>query len=258
MHVGQLALDRLTMREAVHQICSMALTNDGKAKIVATANAQFAQIARSDRRFHNILNDAEMVVADGMSIVAGSWLLGDCVPERIAGVDLVVELCREAAATGLSVYLLGGRPSAALTAAKHLSARFAGLRVAGTDCPRPGFENHPAESAEVVQRISETAPAILLVALGAPKQEYWMKEHADTLPVNVMVGVGGSFDVLSGEIPRAPRWMQKVGLEWAFRLAQEPRRLWRRYLVGNASFIWAVFGQALARKSGFGPSKIHL
>jgi N-acetylglucosaminyldiphosphoundecaprenol N-acetyl-beta-D-mannosaminyltransferase len=244
-HVGSLSIDPLTMQEVVRRIRGMALAKGEKARTIATANAQFAQIARIDRRFRTVLQQAEIVVADGMSIVAASRLLGRPLPERIAGVDLVVELCREAAYTQLSVYFLGGRPCAAKKAADNLRARFALLNVAGTDCPPFGFENDPAESAAVARRISEAAPDILFVGLGAPKQEFWMERHRDDLLAKVMVGVGGSFEILSGMKARAPQWMQKAGLEWAFRLGLEPRRLWMRYLFGNLTFIKLIVRQRL-------------
>ena len=248
VHVGPLALDCLTMREAVQWICRIAQGKPPHPKMIATANAQFAQIAGGNERFRHLLDDAEIVVADGMSVVMASRLLGHPLPERIAGVDLLVELCREAARAGLTVYFLGGRPCAAKKAADGLRARFAPLRVAGIDCPPYGFESEPGESAAVVRRISEAAPDILFVGFGAPKQEYWMEEHGEALPVKVMIGVGCSFDVLSGELPRAPQWMQKAGLEWAFRLGHEPKRLWKRYLVGNAQFLQTVFWQWLTKR----------
>ena len=217
------------------------------AGMVATANAQFAQIARADRRFRDILDRAEIVVADGMSVVAASRLLGHPLPERIAGVDLVVDICRMAAAHGLSVYFLGGRPGAARCAAEKLCRSFPGLRIL-VHCPPFGFEKDPAMLAAVVERIRAEAPDILLVGLGAPKQEFWMDEHQAVLPVKVMVGVGGSFELLSGIKTRAPLWMQRAGLEWLFRLAQEPARLWKRYLLGNAEFIQVVMQQLILRR----------
>ncbi|HLY40998.1 MAG TPA: WecB/TagA/CpsF family glycosyltransferase [Terracidiphilus sp.] len=236
------------MREAIHQIRLTALTRDAKPKMVATANAQFAQLAMSNRRFRNILRDAELVVADGMSVVMAARLLGQSLPERIAGIDLMSELCGDAETAGLSVYFLGGRPGAAKKASENLRARFTRLKVAGIDCPRPGFENDASESDAVVRRIAQAAPDILFVGFGAPKQEYWMEDHASALPVKVMIGVGCSFDVLSGELARAPQGMQRVGMEWVFRLGQEPKRLWRRYLVGNAQFVKAVLWQWLTER----------
>lgn len=216
--------------------------------MIATANAQFAQIARIDPRFNALLQQAEIVVADGMSIVVASRLLGRPLPERIAGVDLVIEICREAATTGLSVYLLGGRPCTAAKTAEKMRSMLPTLKIAGVDCPPMGFDAEAARSRTVVERIRAALPDILFVGLGAPKQEFWMERHRDELPVRVMVGVGGSFDILSGELPRAPRWMQSSGLEWAFRLSREPRRLWKRYLLGNAQFTQAVLWQWLTQR----------
>lgn len=248
VHVGPLAVDPLTMKEAVGRVRSIVLTKSSKPKMIATVNAQFAQIARADNRFHKILDHAEMVVADGMSVIAASRFFGRPLPERINGTDLVVEICREAAAIGMSVYFLGGRPRAAAGAANQMQTRFPLLRVAGVDCPPLGFERHPAESETVVEGIRAAVPDILFVGLGAPKQEFWMEEHRSLLPVKVMVGVGGSFELLAGIIPRAPLWMQRAGLEWLFRLVHEPARLWKRYLFGNAEFIQMVMWQFLTRK----------
>lgn len=241
VRVGPLDLDLLTMDQAVRRICRMAQERQKHPKMVATANAQFAQLASVDRRFRSLLSNADLVVADGMSLVLASRLLGHSLPERVAGVDLLVRLCEAAAIAGLSVYFVGGRPCAAEKAAKNLCESFPLLKVAGTDCPPIGFDRDPQESAAVVRRISEAAPDILFVAFGAPKQEYWIEEHAERLQVKIMIGVGCSFDVLSGQVPRAPLWMQKVGVEWIFRLSREPRRLWKRYLVG----IWRITQMAL-------------
>ena len=233
------------MDEAVSRIRAIALDGIPGAQMIVPANAQLSQIAHSNRRFHDILDHAEIVVADGMSVVAASRLLGKPLPERIAGVDLVVEVCRAAAVTGMSVYFLGGNPGSAQKTADNLCARFAGLIVVGVDCPPMGFERDPAESAAVVERISKVAPDFLFVGFGAPKQEYWMEEHAEALLVKVMIAVGGSFDLLSGQIPRAPVWMQHSGFEWVFRLLREQKRLWKRYLFGNAEFIQMVMWQFL-------------
>ena len=228
VHIGPLAVDPLTMYEAVSEIRSIALAEGHSARTIATAHAQFAQIAGSNPRFRHILDRAEIMVADGMSLVAASRLLGHPLPERIAGVDLAVETCREGAKSGLSVYFLGGRPCTAQDTAEKMRAWVPNLRVAGVDCPPMGFEREATKKSAVVERIRVAHPDILFVGFGAPKQEFWMEEHRTQLPVRVMVGVGGSFDVLSGRLPRAPLWMQHAGLEWLFRLILEPHRLWRR------------------------------
>lgn len=247
IHVGSLSLDPLTMQEVVQRVREIALSKGKKARMIAPANAQLAQIAQIDHRFQTVLQQAELVVADGMSIVAASRLLGRPLPERIPGVDLVVEICREAANTALSVYFLGGRPCAAAKTADKMRSMLPDLKIVGVDCPPLGFDTDAARSGTVVERIRAAMPDILFVGLGAPKQEFWMERHRDELSVRVMVGVGGSFELLSGELPRAPLWMQRACLEWAFRLSREPRRLWKRYLFGNTAFIQMILLAKLRR-----------
>ena len=167
-------------------------------------------------------------------------------PERVAGVDLFQALCERAAASGLKVFLLGGRPGSADLAAATLLQRHPDLQVE-TDCPSLGFELNASELNRIADRIRAAKPHILFVAFGAPKQEYWMDEHARQLGVNVCIGVGGSFEMVGGVVQRAPDWIQSLGCEWLYRLCREPRRMWRRYLVGNAQFLKIVFHQRLRR-----------
>jgi N-acetylglucosaminyldiphosphoundecaprenol N-acetyl-beta-D-mannosaminyltransferase len=167
-------------------------------------------------------------------------------PERVAGVDLFQALCERAATDRLKVFLLGGRPGSADLAAATLRQRHPDLQVE-TYCPPLGFERDAAELNRIADRIRAVKPHILFVAFGAPKQEYWMDEHGRQLGVNVCIGVGGSFEMVGGVVQRAPRWIQRLGCEWLFRLCREPRRMWRRYLVGNAQFLNIVFHQHLRR-----------
>jgi len=184
-----------------------------------------------------------------MSVVAASRLLGQPCPERVAGIDLLVRLCERAAQTGASVYFLGGKPGKAEKTAGRLRAQFLGLKVSGVDCPPMGFEKDATQNAAVIDRITSAAPDFLFVGFGAPKQEIWINQYADSLPVKTMIGVGGSFEMLSGELPRAPRWMRQAGLEWLFRLRLEPGRLWKRYLLGNLRFMQIVAWQWALQRS---------
>lgn len=238
--IGPVFLDRVTMDEAIQQIILWAQVPQLQVKRVATVNAQFVDIASKDQQFAALLNTSDLVVADGMSLIFASRLMKRQLPERIAGIDLMVRLCEEAARRNLSVYLLGGGIGAAEKAAAKLRARFFGLRIAGTDCPSPGFEKCHGDSSAVAERIVACVPDLLFVGFGAPKQEQWIAEHR-ALPAKVAMGVGCSFDVLAGDLRRAPNWMQCAGLEWLFRLCQEPGRLWRRYLIGNLQFGWTIF-----------------
>jgi len=215
--------------------------------LLATVNARSVLLAADLPPFGEILNHSALSIPDGMSIVLAARLLGTPLRERVTGVDLVEELCKRCASEKLSVYFLGGRPGAAERTGAVLRERYPGLMLAGTDCPPPDFERDPHESERVVQAIRKAAPDILFVALGMPKQEFWIAESASTLDVGVVMPVGGTFELLAGLIPRAPRWLQQLGLEWLFRLIVEPRRLWRRYLIGNARFIALIVRQYLNR-----------
>ncbi len=203
---------------------------------VVTANAQFYVLANQSGTFRRCLEHADYICADGMPIVRMCRLLGAEQVERITGVDLIPPLCAAAAANNLPIYLLGGLPGAAGATAALLMDRFPGLEVSGVGCPPVGFEERPEVLNEVLRSIRAARPAILFVALGAPKQEYFIQRHIRQLGVPVAVGVGGSFELLAGIRRRAPLWMQRAGLEWVFRWMQEPRRLAYRYLVGNPLF----------------------
>ena len=215
--------------------------------VIAAINAQFVYLANHSSRFAGTLKRADLSVADEMSLVIGSRLLGDPLPERIAGVDLAVDLCRLASELGRSVYFLGGTQGAAEGTASLLRMRYRNLRIAGIDCPPLGFDADPAAVSGVVSRIQAAKPDVLLACFGAPKQEYWIEDNLAALPCKLVVGLGCTFDVLSGKVLRAPQWMQRSGLEWLYRLCSDPARLWERYLIGNSYFIWLVLSQVFAR-----------
>jgi N-acetylglucosaminyldiphosphoundecaprenol N-acetyl-beta-D-mannosaminyltransferase len=169
--------------------------------------------------------------------------------ERVYGPDLMLAVCEHSAKRGYRHFFYGGAPGVTEKLAVQLRSRFPGLQVAGTYSP-PFRPLTPEEDREVVERINSSQPDIVWVGIGAPKQERWMAEHVGRLCAPVLIGVGAAFDFHGGLKKQAPRWMQKSGLEWSFRLMSEPRRLWRRYLVNNPFFLWLIFLQALGRKSG--------
>jgi len=217
----------------------------GEPKYVVTPNAQHVVLLSKDKHFQTIYTEAAFVLPDGISLLVAARILGHKIPQRVSGVDMFEALCRRAAREGLRVFLLGGCPGSAEKAARKLLAENPGLIVSGTHCPPFGFENDPLHQAEIEARIKAACPDLLFVALGAPKQEYWMHEHSRSLGVPVTMGVGGSFEMVSGTVPRAPQWLQRIGVEWLYRLMREPRRLWRRYLVGNLQFALIVVRQRL-------------
>jgi len=210
----------------------------GRRGWLSTVNVAILMMMRADWRLQAIVDRAALVVADGAPLVWASRRLGRPLPERVAGIDLVEALAGRAAAEGFGVYLLGARRPVVAAAAAALRARHPGLRIAGV---ADGYFG-ATDAAERARAIRESGAQILLVGMGVPRQEYFLEEQWDRLGVNLAVGVGGSFEVLAGVRTRAPRWCQRAGLEWAWRLGQEPGRLWHRYLVTNAQFVYHVAG----------------
>ena len=200
--------------------------------------------SQRDAALRGIHNAAGLVTPDGMPLVWLSRLKGQPDVERVYGPDLMLELCGRSVARGYRHFLYGGADGVAERLADRLRARIPGLAIVGTATP-PFRPLGALEEAEVQRRINDAAPHIVWVGLSTPKQERWMHAHIDRLDAPVLIGVGAAFDFLAGLKKQAPRWMQRSGFEWLFRLATEPRRLWRRYLVNNPRFIWGVALQAL-------------
>jgi N-acetylglucosaminyldiphosphoundecaprenol N-acetyl-beta-D-mannosaminyltransferase len=193
-------------------------------------------------RLREIYQSADLVIPDGISLLIAARLFGRQLKERVPGVDLFQRLCGLAAQHNLRVFLLGGRPGSAELTAAQVASQYPNLHI-GSYCPPVGFEHDPAESQRTEDAVRAGRPHLLFVALGAPKQEYWIFNHGRKLGANVCVGVGGTFEMVSGIVPRAPRWIQNVGCEWLYRFCLEPRRMWRRYLIGNVQFCRIVFMQ---------------
>jgi N-acetylglucosaminyldiphosphoundecaprenol N-acetyl-beta-D-mannosaminyltransferase len=234
--LGLIDVDTYPPDELTGRLIFSSLTSDTTRHVV-TANAQFYVMAERVHRFRKCLERAEYVCVDGFSIqLACKWLAKTPVV-RCPGVDLVHDLCKEGASHGLRVYLLGGVPGAAATSAQVLSQCYPGLNVVGTDCPPLNFEKDPELLDAVLSRLADARPQVVFVGLGAPKQEYFIDQHIRPLRISVAVGVGGTFEMISGRVPRAPEWIRRIGMEWCYRLLREPRRLWRRYLIGNLEFL---------------------
>jgi N-acetylglucosaminyldiphosphoundecaprenol N-acetyl-beta-D-mannosaminyltransferase len=236
IRLGPLALDTYTLRAFVAEIVAHAL-HGTRTRQVVTANAQFFVLADKDTRFRQCVEQAEYICADGMPLVWACNRLTTARIERINGTNLIEDICREGAAHGLRIFLFGGKPGTAEATGALLAARYPGIVVAGHSCPAFGFERSGETLAPVLHAVAAARPHVVFVSLGAPKQELFIRDYLKPLGVPLAVGIGGSFELLSGQIRRAPVWMQNTGLEWAFRLAQEPRRLWKRYLVGNTEFL---------------------
>lgn len=259
--VGDIPVDRLRMDEAVQWI--VRRLDDRQARspmMIMCPNAQLVTLARSNMRFRRALWSAHLNVPDGISVVLAARFLGMRISQRVPGGELMERLCAECSSHGFTVFFLGGLPGAAHLAAQHLKRNYPGLHVVGCCCPPYGFENSPDETRAVRRQIAEQAPDVLFIAFGAPKQELWLHENCAALPIGAAVTVGGALDTCAGLRKRAPRWTHDIGLEWLYRLVREPRRLWRRYLIGNSKFISLVARQLarrhLARLSITRPAKL--
>jgi N-acetylglucosaminyldiphosphoundecaprenol N-acetyl-beta-D-mannosaminyltransferase len=212
--------------------------------MVCVATVHMVMEAFDDPAFQRLVNAADVVTPDGMPLVWALRALGVPGAVRVYGPDLTRRVCARAAEAGVPVGFYGGRPQVLESLLRRASASWPSLRVAFAHSP-PFRELRPEEDAAVVEAIRDSGARVLFVGLGCPRQERWMAAHRDALPC-AMLGVGAAFDFLAAHKPQAPRWLQDVGLEWLFRLATEPRRLWRRYLVNNPRFVWH-FGRQLAR-----------
>lgn len=209
---------------------------DGRGGWIVTANTDYLHRYVTDPSMPELLEAADVVVADGVPLLWSAAISGSPLPERVAGSDLVHRLAGAAAGSGLSLYLLGGAPGAAEGAARRLRADFPSLRIAGHASPRVTDPPTPQEIATIERQLAACSPGIVYVALGSPKQDRLIVALRERMPGVWWIGVGVSLSFLAGGIPRAPRWMQRVGLEWLHRMLQEPGRLWRRYLVADLPF----------------------
>jgi N-acetylglucosaminyldiphosphoundecaprenol N-acetyl-beta-D-mannosaminyltransferase len=236
-------VDPLTVDELHAEI--EHLVRSGGRGVVLNVNAHCLNLCYEDPKLRDFMNGAEVVFCDGVGVMLAARILGRRIPERITYAEWTWQLADFAAARGFSLYFLGARPGVAQVAARRLKKRYPGLRIAGA---RHGYFDHSAGSAEneaVVDEINTVAPDILLVGLGMPLQDRWLMENWQRLDVHVALTGGAVFDYVSGRLRRGPRLLTDNGFEWLARLLAEPRRLWRRYLVGNPLFLLRVLRQRL-------------
>jgi N-acetylglucosaminyldiphosphoundecaprenol N-acetyl-beta-D-mannosaminyltransferase len=244
VRVGQISMDRLTRADALDAV--ERLVEAGAGGTVFTPNVDHLVLAEDDAAFREAYAQASVVLVDGTPVWWATRLLGDGLPEKVSGADFVEPLLRRAAARGWRTYVVGGLPGAASEAVERLRATGPVPEVVGVDDGRIGLEETPEQQA-VVARVRAAQPRLLLVALGAPKQEKWSQLHRAELAPAVAVCIGASLDFVAGRLKRAPAWVSSAGLEWAHRLAHEPRRLWRRYLVNDPRFL-AILGREMLRR----------
>jgi N-acetylglucosaminyldiphosphoundecaprenol N-acetyl-beta-D-mannosaminyltransferase len=236
-HLG-VRIDNLRMQEACEWIAKRAQWR-GRAAQVSFVNAHCMNVSCTDDLYRDVLQRSELVLADGIGMKLAGRLLRQPVAQNVNGTDLFPLLCDILRRQGSSVYLLGGEPGVAEEVERWVNTNYPGCKVAGT---HHGFI--PAnEEPLVAEAIRQSGAEVLLVAMGVPGQEKWIARNLQSSGVAVAIGVGGLFDFYSNRIPRAPQWLRELGMEWTYRLACEPRRMWRRYIVGNVIFLGRVMQQ---------------
>jgi len=230
-------VDHVDSRAAVDRI--RWFLESGCTHQIVTVNLDFLYVAERDAAFRLTINEADLAVPDGMPLVWLSRTLGTPLAGRVTGVELVHESCRIAAEADIGVFFLGGRPEVAALATTRAKERYPGLRVTSYSPPFGPISRE--EDERIVESILRARPGFLFVALGAPRQDIWIREHRERLGVPVAMGVGCVLDLLAGTVHRAPAWMQSLGFEWSYRLMREPRRLWRRYLRDDLPHFWRLW-----------------
>ncbi|HUI65683.1 MAG TPA: WecB/TagA/CpsF family glycosyltransferase [Bacteroidota bacterium] len=229
-------------REGLEQMI-FSTVRDGQARMYQYVNVHAVNLARTDQRFRGIINGATVTYCDGEGLRVGARLLGRRLPPRTVLTYWVWDLCRLMEERGLSAYFLGGRQPVVDRAVSTLRCRYPKLKVAGWH--HGFFEKRGSESKVVVDEINRASPDILFVGFGMPIQEYWISENLSSLSAGIVLPAGSMIDYIAGEKKPAPPWMANHGLEWFYRFMHEPRRLWKRYLLGNPLFLIRILGHRL-------------
>ncbi|PCJ56741.1 MAG: hypothetical protein COA73_11700 [Candidatus Hydrogenedentota bacterium] len=217
---------------------------------IVTPNVDHVCMFHRNGRFHEAYERAFIAIPDGTPLMWSAKIFGTPLKQKLSGSDMVPALSEFAARKGYSVFFLGGHPGTAEKSAVALQEQYPGLQVAGVNCPPMGFDTDPKALQAVIDHLIKAKPDICFVALGAPKQEYFMSHYLDVTGIPASIGIGGSFDFVCGRTKRAPKWVQNSGFEWLWRLSMEPRRLWRRYLVDDLIFFHLFFNEIRTRVRG--------
>jgi N-acetylglucosaminyldiphosphoundecaprenol N-acetyl-beta-D-mannosaminyltransferase len=235
-------IDNLSMEDTLGRI--EGFIHSGKPHQHVVVNVDKLVKASRDPGLRKIINDCALINVDGMPVVWASRLLGKPLKERVAGVDLFEALMRRAGEKGWRVFLLGAREEVVSAVADTYGRKYPRLVLAGY---RNGYWNGEAQEREVVQQIRDSRADLLFVAISSPKKEQFLGRYQAEMKIPFAMGVGGTFDVAIGRVKRAPRWMQRSGLEWFYRFLQEPRRMFRRYFIDDMAFIWLLIKEAARR-----------
>jgi len=232
-------IDNLTMPEALDRVSH--LVENTRQSYVVTPNVDHIVKLQTDIEFLEIYENASLVLADGQPLIWISKLYKRPIKEKISGSDLFPQVCKLAADKGYKMFFLGAAEGVADIAAKNLAGKYQGLSVAGTLSPKPGFENDPDEIRTVVDTVRTASPDILVVALGAPKQEKFLFRNRESLDVPLSILVGAALDFEAGVVKRCPVWMSRCGLEWFYRFCKEPGRMFRRYFIDDMKIVGLIW-----------------
>lgn len=230
-------IDNLTMLEVIDEIEKLIRKED--SSYVVTPNAAHIVLVQKDKEFKGVYNYASLVLSDSIPLIWAAKILGFPLKERITGTDLLFSLSNLSSQNNYKIFLLGARKQIIEKATENLRRKFLNLQIVGS-CN--GYFN---DDKKIIEKINKVQPDVLFIGMGFPKQEKWIHKYINQLDIKVAICIGGVFDVIAGKTKRAPKWMQKCGLEWFFRLCQEPGRLWRRYLIGNTIFLYLVLKEFL-------------
>ncbi|MCP4177247.1 MAG: WecB/TagA/CpsF family glycosyltransferase [bacterium] len=235
IHLFNLWFDNLSMKEAIDNIDS-SISSRKKSKVYFV-NPDCLNKIFDDKEYYHVLKNGDFIFPDGIGINIACKILKDPLKENINGTDMLPYICELAVKNDNSIFLLGGKPGVAEKMKNNLKYQYEGLNISGVN---DGYFNKESESNIIIEKINSSNAEILLIAFGAPAQEKWIDKYKNDINAHILMGVGGLFDFYSGNIKRAPKWMREIGLEWVYRMMQEPRRLWRRYVIGNPVFIFRV------------------
>jgi N-acetylglucosaminyldiphosphoundecaprenol N-acetyl-beta-D-mannosaminyltransferase len=239
--------DNLSEQEVIEHILSESRA--GRGGWVVTPNIDICRKTVRDPALRSMLREASLTVADGMPLLWTAKVNGQPFVDRVTGSSLIFTLSAGAAAAGRSIYLLGGEPGVPEMAGQGLVGRYPGLKVAGTDAPPLGFEESATAIDQIKGRVRDAAPDIIFVGMGFPKQERLITTLMPELPAAWFVGCGAGIPIAAGAVPRAPEWMQRLGLEWVHRLLLEPRRLFRRYIVEDLPFAAMLLARSVLNRA---------
>lgn len=235
-------VDVYSFDETVHKIERIISERNPTQHVVI--NASKVNLMQKDRQLTEIVNSCPLINADGASIVWAAKKLDIPLKERVTGIDLFLKLVEISNDKGYRIFLFGAKEEVVAKVKRTFEEKYSNLKIAGI---RNGYFNE-AEEPEIVNMIAQSNSDILFVAFSSPKKEFWINKYLHQLKVPFVMGVGGSFDIVAGMTSRAPVWMQKKGLEWLYRFFQEPRRMWKRYIIGNAKYIILVYKTKYFRK----------